>query len=1059
MAAYIQLPNGSSFEVRPGETPADAFHKAAQQYPEAFGIEQKHGGLGAFKQAMGQYVADTATGASELPGMAGLRNWAAEYSKPSTEPGAWQPTTKDVVANTKGFFPTAKAVVNQYVAEPLASMAGGLAIPIGAGTAVGAMSGPAGFITGPATTIAAAAPSEYARNRVEAEQAAQARAAAGEAPDETSKTTSLATAILQGALYTGAGPLGKLTHKAMASIGPDVALLTKAVERGELTKEAASATLHSKLRNVVESGIGNAVGGTEMMVGTEAMRMGQAGKDMTSPEAMARYGTGVHEAGALALPLSLMGLRTRGQQMKPIEAADKKWQGANEQAAAMGGDRLTYEQKMQENLAGAKDTTGALDIGIPEQPTGKKVYKGNEADNLPEPTETAIPDVLDKAFFDTLKVPKKSPLRSYEGMALDDPRIEELRTRLTDAAESTKDPEVVKRMQFGLDKLRERTPEERQQDMFQQGAEQSGFEFKSPKDYAEQDAVAQQRALAAKNDAQIQETYPTHLKDVQAQERAANQQARVDARLARPVTEPNAARDMFTGAQRVADMSKPTERAPVETMPELRDRSAALYDEFQKAHEEYQKTGNDARLNEVLAQAKEELGPMDARLNRESTKPMFGTTGKPLKGALNEPKAVADQGAGRAGIPAPVPEAAKPARVEPVTERVAAPEPVADRPAMGEKPIARALDTKTAALEARNKLAAEKRAAKLEAPEVSEKTAGKSWETERDSSPDYPAFSEMHADAKDALQAKMELNGGRLTGQIMKEVRKAHKDAVRRDGIKEELSAGEGDAHLYRSEKSTGEATHTHSEAEALVNNIKSKWKNSPEVVVKETKDLHPEARAEVEKHDAKGFVDKAGRIVILSDRNANLGEVKATLFHEALGHSGLRAEFKDTLAKVMGNVYRTNPEIKAAADRYIADHPGTKKEHAVEEVLAEKQINGKVPQGVIAQVLAAVRSFARRMGMDVAYSAGDVASILRAAHDNVAKGSKPLVAAGEWAARAKDKERPLSRDVPINAKVTLEQVDADGKVQAVEVNARKQMREAEDRVNVLESLKECLGA
>ena len=775
---------------------------------------------------MGQYVADTATGASEIPGLEGLRGWATEYSKPSTEPGAWRPTTKEDVAATKGFLPTTKALANQYVMEPLAGMAGGLAIPIGAGAAVGAMSGPAGFITGPATTIAAATPSEYARNRQEVEQANKTRATLGQVPEETDKATSLATAILQGALYTGAGPVGKLTHAGMKAIGPEVAALTKAVERGELTKEAASAALNSRLRSVAESGIGNAIGGTEMMAGTEAMRMAQAGEDLTSPEALARYGTAAHEAGALALPLSLMGLRTRGQQMKQLAGGEKTLQGYEARASDMGGDRETYAQRTKDVSEG---TPGDL-FTPPAQPSGKKLFTPEDTqprtesftdeaikpvqDNYYTPeqqsatiqymqergatpdqlaakqaemvannkkvtaTEPETADVLTTDFFNTLKVPKKSPLREYEGMPLDDPRIEQLRTKLTAAAEVTKDPKVVQRMQWGLDNLSRAAEAPK---------EQVGFEFKSPKEYAEQDAVAQQRAVSAKNDAEIQATYPAHLKDVQTQERAANQQARVDARLARPVTEPNAARDMFTGVQRVADMSKPAERAPAETMPELQDRSAALYDEFQKAHEEYQKTGNDARLNEVLAQAKEELGPMDDRLNRESTKPMFGKTGKPLKGALYEPKAATDQGAGGDRVPAPVSEAAKPTRVEPVAERVAAPEPVADRPVVGEKSVEPALDKKAEALRVRNEKAAAARAAKAEAPEVSEKTAGLEWEHGRGNDADWPAYKDLHRDAKDYLQAQMELNGGELTGPIMKKVRTAHKDAVRSEGIREEL--------------------------------------------------------------------------------------------------------------------------------------------------------------------------------------------------------------------------------------------------------------------------------
>ena len=96
--AYIQLPNGRDLQIPDGMDYDTAEDLAKHQFPEAFGIEQKHGAVGAFKNAFGSYVANTGAGLSEIPGLSGLRSLTESYGQPDTTPGAWKLTTSEDVA-------------------------------------------------------------------------------------------------------------------------------------------------------------------------------------------------------------------------------------------------------------------------------------------------------------------------------------------------------------------------------------------------------------------------------------------------------------------------------------------------------------------------------------------------------------------------------------------------------------------------------------------------------------------------------------------------------------------------------------------------------------------------------------------------------------------------------------------------------------------------------------------------------------------------------------------------------------------------------------------------
>ena len=1058
MAEYINLPDGTRFEILPGETGADAFKAAAQKYPEAFGIQQKHGFYEATKAAGKGYIGAGIRGLGNMVGSEGMEKYGKEVMAPDMTPGAYHEMTDEEhsAAYKKGILPGLGASFQKYISEPIGEVVGRYAIPTVAGaataaalagsapvSAAGAL-GAAGVraVLSGAGFVGADMPAEQGENLQRQDEAVDATPV-GQPLPQFDQTRTVMASLVQAALMPVLGAVGgKVSHSVLKMMGPEIAATTKAVASGEMNKEAAIVSLNSTAKNMVAQSAEMTAVGIPLMVGTEALRRGQADQSMTDEDAQKAYWDQIKGALSFAPIGALMGVPTRRGQVKAIDRADKAWEGAKEKAAANGGDRDTYEAKMQKNLAGTKDSTGDLDLDTPKQPTGENIYKGNESDNLPEPTiqETKAP-VLNTKLFDDLKI--KGGLRAaYEGMPLDHPEVATFIQTLRDKAEKTKSGEVAVRLSTGADHLESfvneykanqeamqpKSPEQVQNDAFRTKAKQADLGLMPFEESRAQREHAEMKADAAK--------YRQEAADHQRmmQERAAIGRGK------QPPTKPNMQRDMFSGKQEAVDMSKPTRPDPAKTMPELQDRSAELYDEFQKAHEEYQRTGDDTRLNEVLAQAKTELGPMDERLNQASTQPLFTKTGRATKGAAAYEKPT-DQTANRAGdaAPVPVPGRGVPGRAKPVAPRVEASRQAPARVDVAEKPIEPALKPA--------------RGRNLIAPEVTEKLAGSEWEHARGGDESYPSFKDLHPDAKDALQAKMELNNGRISGPIMKEVRKAHKDAVRHEGIREELGQTDPDAHLYRKGDEEVKPAHTKSEAEALVNNITAKWKNAPRVHVVETKELSPENQALVKKNNAQGFVDKKGEIVILSDHNASLHEVKATLFHEALGHHGLRREFREGLSQLLRDIHDSNPEIKRLTDAYKRDNPEASHELAIEEVMAEKQINGKLPQSALARVAAYVRSFLRKMGLVTEYSDNDVTSVLRQAHDAMVKGDKPLVLEGDWAARSK-KEEPFSKSVPADAKIMLEYPDGSEH----QVEARKTMREHEQAVNALEKIMECLG-
>lgn len=182
------------------------------------------------------------------------------------------------------------------------------------------------------------------------------------------------------------------------------------------------------------------------------------------------------------------------------------------------------------------------------------------------------------------------------------------------------------------------------------------------------------------------------------------------------------------------------------------------------------------------------------------------------------------------------------------------------------------------------------------------------------------------------------------------------------------------------------------SAVQSIVDRIVKGWKRDVVVKVVNFADLPAGFRAALEQNNlgtAKGFIDENGHLFILADNNANEADVKATLFHEALGHFGLRDRLQGRLKEVMRQIYNTNVEVRRSANAWLEAHKGEypeegKIERAVEEVLADASEQGEVPVTAMQRVIALFRDFARRIGFPLDYSDADVAALLRSAHNRV---------------------------------------------------------------------------
>ena len=207
-----------------------------------------------------------------------------------------------------------------------------------------------------------------------------------------------------------------------------------------------------------------------------------------------------------------------------------------------------------------------------------------------------------------------------------------------------------------------------------------------------------------------------------------------------------------------------------------------------------------------------------------------------------------------------------------------------------------------------------------------------------------------------------------------------------------------GGVPLFRMKKEVAEGLPP-TEVEKIVKELSSGWANKPNIKVVPTyKDLPKPYRVEKYKN-ARGML-LGNDVYIVAANAGSASDVKSTLFHESLGHYGLRDLFRTRLNDTLSDIYKTNTAVQKAADEWLRRfpniYPGSDRTaRAVEEILAAKSEKGVIKEpGIRAafnRLAAMIRKFIRAMGLKLDYSNNDINNILLEAAERVRSQPGPV--------------------------------------------------------------------
>jgi len=207
----------------------------------------------------------------------------------------------------------------------------------------------------------------------------------------------------------------------------------------------------------------------------------------------------------------------------------------------------------------------------------------------------------------------------------------------------------------------------------------------------------------------------------------------------------------------------------------------------------------------------------------------------------------------------------------------------------------------------------------------------------------------------------------------------------------------------------------TSNEVAQAANETVQGWTNAPDVVVLDDENdtrIPNEVKKSIQP-DTKGFYHR-GKTYVIASRASDKADVHATVYHESLGHFGLKQKFKDRLDDILNDIYETNPAMRTEAD--AVRMPGMSNAQAVEEALSIKSEAGPIKEAGIRaafnRVAAFIRRIGRAMGINFRYSNNDVAQIIRIAQEKVTEGRRE-VAGSEKVAQAKRVQREILAIVP----------------------------------------------
>jgi GGDEF domain-containing protein len=211
------------------------------------------------------------------------------------------------------------------------------------------------------------------------------------------------------------------------------------------------------------------------------------------------------------------------------------------------------------------------------------------------------------------------------------------------------------------------------------------------------------------------------------------------------------------------------------------------------------------------------------------------------------------------------------------------------------------------------------------------------------------------------------------------------------------LASGNVNTSFSRSDESIGMPK---ADVNKVVTKLSAKWNNAPQIVVVD--DMNDSAipqpvRDENERQLSQGangqpdgFFYK-GKVYVVASQMNGASDVQRVIFHETLGHFGLRGTFGKDMEKILNEVATLRrPLVAAKAKQYGLDMSVAKDRLiAAEEVLAEMaQTNPQL--GFVKRAIAAIRTWLRENGFKLQLTDDDIiANYLLPARQFVERGGK----------------------------------------------------------------------
>lgn len=209
-----------------------------------------------------------------------------------------------------------------------------------------------------------------------------------------------------------------------------------------------------------------------------------------------------------------------------------------------------------------------------------------------------------------------------------------------------------------------------------------------------------------------------------------------------------------------------------------------------------------------------------------------------------------------------------------------------------------------------------------------------------------------------------------------------------------------GDKGVAMFSRATGKGMPAES-AQKLVDNLRANWKNAPDIVVVESMNdpaIPQPVRDENERQLSQGATGQPdgffykGKVYLVADQLRNDKDVARVLFHETLGHFGLRGAFGKSLNPVLGDIIKYRKADVIAKAKQYGLNPNSMKDLAIaaEEVLAE-MAQTHPNSNYVKRAIALIRQVLRDIGIDLELTDSDIiATYLIPARRFVENGGKP---------------------------------------------------------------------